>query len=165
MARNLNKDVIYRSAKSKEKDYRICAGGGLFLLVKTDKTKRWVFYYRFNGKQNTLGFGIYPDNSLENARRRAEAARKQIAEGIDPGEIKRQQKASNRLTRINEDRVRYGLPILDSFADVALKWLDSIKHLTRDSTQFKKASRLKRLAFPSLGDKPIKEVKIGRAHV
>ena len=159
MARNLNKDVIYRSAKSKEKDYRISDGGSLFLLVKTNKTKRWIFYYRFNGKQNTLGLGVYPDTSLENARRQAEEARKQIAEGIDPGEIKRRQKALNRRTRLNEDRVSDGLPILDSFADVALKWLYSISHLTKDTTHRKKTSRLKRLAFPSLGDKPIKEVK------
>jgi hypothetical protein len=57
MALNLNKDAVYKAAKVQQKDFRISDGGGLTLLVKTDGTKRWLFYYRFNGKQNTLGLG------------------------------------------------------------------------------------------------------------
>jgi len=61
-------------------------GGGLGLLVKSSGVKRWLFAYRFNGKQNRLGFGVYPDTALGTARRKAEDARAQIANGIDPGE-------------------------------------------------------------------------------
>ena len=37
------------------------------------------------GKRNTLGLGTYPDVSLRQARERREEARKQLADGIDPG--------------------------------------------------------------------------------
>lgn len=158
MAIKLNKDAAYRAAKPKDKDYKISDGGGLALLIKTDGVKRWMFDYRLNGKRNTLGFGTYPDTTLENARRQAEVARQQIAEGIDPGEIRRQEKAAKQLARQNQDRQKEGLPILDSFADVTKKWLDSIAHLTT-TTHKKKVSRIERLSFPLLGDKPIKEIK------
>jgi hypothetical protein len=56
MAEKLNKDATYKAAKPKEKDYTINDGGGLVLLVKVGGVKRWRFDYRFNGKQNRLGF-------------------------------------------------------------------------------------------------------------
>ena len=159
MATKLNKDAVYRAAKPQDKDYKISDGEGLSLLVKTDGVKRWMFDYRLDGKRNTFGFGTYPDTTLENARRQAEAARQQIAEGIDPGEIRKQEKAAKQLARQNQSRQKDGLPILDSFADVTRQWLASIAHLTTATTHTKKTSRIERLAFPLLGDKPIKEIK------
>lgn len=159
MAIKLNKDAVYRAAKVQQKDYKVSDGGGLSLLVKMDGTKRWLFYYRFEGKQNTLGFGTYPDTTLENARRQAEEARKQIAEGFDPGEIRKEAKLSKLAAKSNDQRMKEGLPLIDSFADIARQWLDSITHLTNATTNIKKTSRLERLAFPVLGNKPIKEIK------
>jgi integrase len=159
MAIKLNKDAAYRAAKVQQKDYKISDGGGLSLLVKTDGVKRWLFYYRFGGKQNTLGFGTYPDTTLENARRQAEEARKQIAEGIDPGAIRKEAKQAKLIAKSNDQRIKEGLPLIDSFADVARQWLDSIAHLTNATTNIKKTSRIERLAFPVLGNKPIKEIK------
>jgi hypothetical protein len=109
-----------------------------------------MFDYRFDGKRNTLGFGAYPDTTLENARRQAEAARQQIAEGIDPGEIRKQEKVTKQLAKQNKDRQKYGLPILDSFSDIAQQWLASIAHLTTATTHTKKTSRIERLALPIL---------------
>jgi integrase len=63
------------------------------------------------------------------------------------------------LARQNKDRKEDGLPIIDSFADITRQWLDSIAHLTSDKTHTKKTSRIERLAFPLLGDRPIKEIK------
>lgn len=48
---------------------------------------------------------------------------------------------------------------MDSFADATRQWLDSIVHLTTATTHSKKASRLERLIFPTLGNKAIKEIK------
>lgn len=159
MAINLNKDVVYRSAKPQQKDFRISDGGGLSLLVKVNGTKRWQYDYRFKSKGNRLGFGVYPDTTLENARRKAEEARKQIAEGVDPGGIRMQAKAAKRLDKKNKERQIEGLPVIDSFADIALQWLSSTSHLTSEKTHAKKTSRICRLAFPLLGKKAIKEIK------
>lgn len=159
MAINLNKDAVYRAAKVQQKDYKVSDGGGLSLLVKTDGTKRWLFYYRFEGKQNTLGLGTYPDTTLENARRQAEEARKQIVEGTNPAAIRNAAKKARLIVRLNEDRLSDGLPIINSFADITRQWLDSIAHLTSEKTHIKKTSRIERLAFPLLGDLAINQIK------
>ncbi|WP_157199497.1 Arm DNA-binding domain-containing protein, partial [Methylomonas koyamae] len=144
MAIEINKDAVYRAAKPKEKDYTIKDGGGLEMVIKADGVKRWVFRYRADGKQNKLGFGVYPETTLENARRKAEEARQQIAEGIDPGKIRRQEKAAKQLAKQNQGRQKEGLPILDSFADITRQWLASIAHLTTVTTHTKKTSRIER---------------------
>ena len=159
MAKELNKDVVYRAAKSKEKDYTINDGDGLVLLVKSTGVKAWRFIYRFSGKQNRLSFGAYPSTTTESARRKAEAVREQLANDIDPSKLKKQIKELANLADDNAKRKEDGLTILNSFADLTRQWLASIAHLTSVTTQIKKTSRLERLAFPVLGDLPIKEIK------
>lgn len=159
MATNINKDAVYKAAKPKQNDYTISDGGGLFLFVGANGSKLWRFVYQFSGKRKKMAFGAYPDTSLENARRKAEEARAQIANGTDPGELRKQIKTANQLAKLNEERLSEGLPILNSFADITRQWLASIAHLTTPTTHIKKTSRIERLAFPTLGDKPIKEIK------
>jgi integrase len=159
MAEKINKDAVYRAAKPKEKDYTINDGGGLVLLVKSSGVKLWRFIYRFNGKQNRLGFGAYPDITLETARRKSEDARSQIANGKDPSETKKKAKQITQIDAENVSRKAAGLPIINSFEHIAREWLISIKHLTNSTTHIKKTSRLERLAFPILGDVAINTVK------
>ena len=159
MAKEINKDVVYRAAKSKEKDYTINDGDGLVLLVKSTGVKAWRFIYRFSGKQNRLSFGAYPSTTTESARRKADAVREQLANDIDPSKLKKQIKELADLADDNAKRKEDGLTILNSFADLTKQWLASIAHLTSVTTQIKKTSRLERLAFPVLGDLPIKEIK------
>ena len=159
MAKNINKDVVYRTAKSKEKDYMINDGGGLFLFVGKNGTKSWRYIYTFNKKQKKLAFGIYPNVTLDAARRKTEDASENIANSIDPNTLRIEKKKAQQLSLSNNDRVADGLPILNSFADLTRQWLASIAHLTSQTTQIKKTSRLERLAFPVLGDMPIKEIK------
>ncbi len=159
MSVNHNKDAVYRSAKAKEKDYTINDGGGLYLLVGAISSKLWRFIYTFNGKRKKLSFGAYPDTSLENARRKSEEARGHVANGTDPGELRKQTKVISQIDKLNEERLNEGLPIIDSFADITQQWLNSISHLTTAVTQTKKTSRIDRLAFPALGNMLINAVK------
>ena len=159
MAKNINKDVVYRTTKSKEKDYMINDGGGLFLFVGKNGTKSWRYIYTFNKKQKKLAFGIYPNVTLEAARRKTEEANENIANSIDPNTLRIEKKKAQQLSLSNNDRVADGLPILNSFADLTRQWLASIAHLTSATTQIKKTSRLERLAFPVLGDMPIKDIR------
>ena len=64
---------------------------GLYLHVK-DAGKYWRMSYRYIGRQKTLAFGVYPAVSLAKARRRRDKARELLADGIDPGVAKRQEK-------------------------------------------------------------------------
>ena len=119
MAVNINKEAVYRAAKAKEKDFSINDGGGLFLFVGASGSKLWRFVYQFEGKREKIAFGAYPDTSLEHARRKAEEARMQIANNINPSQLRKQVKSVKLNAKLNENRINDGLPILGSFADVS----------------------------------------------
>ena len=106
-----------------------------------------------------MALGIYPGSTLEAARRKAEEPREQIAKGIDPSEAQKQRKQARQIDIDNAKRKASGLPILNSFKHAVRDWLASIGHLTGATTHIKKISRLERLAFPVLGDMPIKAIK------
>lgn len=65
-------------------------GGGLYLAIAPDGSrKRWVFFFKRNGKQREMGLGSASAVSLAEARKKADAARRLLADGIDPLEAKR----------------------------------------------------------------------------
>ncbi len=70
------------------KQGRYCDGGGLYLLVKPDGRKTWVFRWRdrITGKSRDKGLGRYGkhDVSLAMARVRAGECRNMVWEGKDP---------------------------------------------------------------------------------
>lgn len=86
-------DLKVRTAKPKDKPYKISDGDGLYLLVKPTGKKYWRMKYSVEGKEKLLAFGKYPDLSLADARDMRAEARKLKAKGMDPGEVKRKQKA------------------------------------------------------------------------
>jgi integrase len=59
-------------------------GDGLWLRVVTKERRSWLFRYQRRGKAREMGLGGFPDVSLAEARDRAQAARKQLANDIDP---------------------------------------------------------------------------------
>jgi len=71
---------------------------GLYLLLRPDGAKWWRWDYRrpVTGKRNTLSLGTYPDGSLATARERHAAARRLLADGVDPGEQRKAQKVATR---------------------------------------------------------------------
>ena len=132
MAKNINKDVVYKAAKSKKKDYMLNDGEGLYLFISKNGSKLWRFIYTYEKKQRKLALGGYPAITLELARRKAEDARSAITNGKDPSEVRSKKKKDCQLMLSNNQRVTDGLPILNSFADLTAQWLQSISHLTSD---------------------------------
>jgi hypothetical protein len=59
-------------------------GHGLYLHVSGLGAKSWIFRYTFRAARHDLGFGSVSLFSLAEARDRAFAARRLIAEGRDP---------------------------------------------------------------------------------
>ncbi|MBM1310351.1 tyrosine-type recombinase/integrase [Sulfitobacter mediterraneus] len=82
-------DLKIKKAASREKPYKLSDGGGLFLLVKPNRSKLWQQKYRHFGKERLLSHGAYPDVTLQQARLKREEARKLIAQGGDPALEKR----------------------------------------------------------------------------
>ena len=77
-------DVKIRSAKPREKSYKLADSGGLYLEVSTSEGKYWRWKYRFGGKEKRLACGVYPDVTLKMARDKRDEARLQFAKGDRP---------------------------------------------------------------------------------
>lgn len=63
---------------------RLTDGGGLYLEVAPNGSKRWFWKYLFGGKEKRLALGGYPGVSLKAAREARDEARKQQRGGTDP---------------------------------------------------------------------------------
>lgn len=59
-------------------------GGGLYLRVRPNGTRSWVFVVIVQNKRREMGLGVPPDVSLADARTLADSARAAFAEGRDP---------------------------------------------------------------------------------
>lgn len=77
-------DTAVRQAKPRDKPYTMADGDGLSLHISPNGTKAWHFRFVWGGKQLRISFGTYPELSLKDARERREAARANVAKGIDP---------------------------------------------------------------------------------
>lgn len=138
-------EMQVKKAKSQEQSYKLFDGGGLFLLVTPTGGKLWRFKYRFQGKELQLTFGKYPDVSLIDARQKRDAARKSVADGIDPGEVKKAQRTSE------SSNTR-------SLEVVARCWHASKKPEWSESHAKTTLERLEKNIFPWLGGTPVELV-------
>ncbi|RTT23502.1 DUF4102 domain-containing protein, partial [Pseudomonas paraeruginosa] len=53
-------DSAIKTAKPKEKPYKLSDAQGLYLLVNPNGSKLWRLKYRVGGKEKGLAFGAYP---------------------------------------------------------------------------------------------------------
>ena len=90
-------DIGVKNLKPKDKPYKQPAGNGLHITVKPDGSKFWVFRYRFEGKENSLSMGRYPQTSLAKAQQKVIAAQTLIADGANPSHQRKAEKISNNL--------------------------------------------------------------------
>lgn len=68
-------DAQCRAAKPGPKPIKLADGGGLALVVLPSGAKSWRRYYRIGGRMQTDTYGLYPEVSLAEARRRSQEAR------------------------------------------------------------------------------------------
>ena len=90
-------DAQIRQAKPQDKDVWLTDEKGLRLLMKPNGSKYWRLKYRFLGKQKTLALGVYPTITLKEAREAAGDARRKLAGGVDPGQLKKREKQQRLL--------------------------------------------------------------------
>ncbi|MGH8572071.1 MAG: tyrosine-type recombinase/integrase, partial [Gammaproteobacteria bacterium] len=135
-------DTAIRNTKAGEKPIKLFDGGGLYLLANPNGSRWWRFDYRFAGKRRTLSMGVYPAVGLRQAREKRDAARKQLAAGIDPGLVRKAERSAD----------------ADSFEAVAREWL--AKHAPRwaPGHASKIIGRFERDIFPWLGARPVREI-------
>jgi integrase len=73
-----------RAVSTVTKPGRHADGGNLYLRVDRSGAKRWVFFYKLNGRQREAGLGGFNYLPLAKAREIAVAMREALAQGIDP---------------------------------------------------------------------------------
>ena len=137
-------DTLVKSIKPKDAPYKLSDGGGLYLLVKPNGGKYWHLAYRYNEKQKLLSLGVYPEVSLKDARKKRDAARKLLAQNIDPSEAKKEEKRLSILQAAN------------TFESIAREWLEKQNHLD-DVTQ-NKSKWLLDFAITGFGKKAITDI-------
>lgn len=136
-----------KAAQPKEKPYKLADGKGLYLLVQPSGARYWRWKYRFGGKEKTLALGVYPEASLAAARAGCEQARRQLAEGRDPSQIKRIKKLTDRHQGEN------------TFKAVASEWYATQMRDKSDSHRYRTKRLLENDLYPSLGHRPIIQIE------
>ena len=152
-------DSAIRTAKPSDKAIRLFDGGGLYLEVSPSGGKWWRFKYRFGGKEKRISLGVYPDVPLasgkdrrsgqliEGARDKRESVRRILAQGIDPGEHRKNSKAAI------ADRAANG------FETIAREWYSKNAATWNPAHGSRILRRLERDVFPWIGGTPIANVK------
>lgn len=92
-------------------------GGGLWLRVFNDGSKRWVFTWERNKRRREMGFGAVAEVSLAKARQKAEAALALLADGIDPLDARRDAERAAAEEAALEAAAMAGTPLFGTFAE------------------------------------------------
>ncbi|MDP3858917.1 MAG: tyrosine-type recombinase/integrase [Stagnimonas sp.] len=140
-------DIKVRSAKAQAKPYKLSDEKGLFLLITAAGSKGWRVKYRWQGKEQLLSCGVYPETSLAAARKARDDLREQLAAGINPSLSRKQAK------------LQASQAADDSFEAVAKEWM--LKHSEEWTPIYaeRMADRLAKDIFPWLGLRPISQIK------
>ncbi len=134
-------DVTIRTAKSREKPYKLYDGNGLLLLVNPNGSKWWRFKYRVAGREKALSLGVYPDVGLKKARSRLAEVRTLVVDGVDPAQERKKTKRE----------------LGTSVEGVAREWF-ATKTQWAESHSKKVLSRLETWVYPTLGSIPISSI-------
>lgn len=159
-------DTQCRTAKPKDKSYKLTDGNGLYLEVKPNGVKAWRYRFELSDgstrKESVFAIGEYviaPKGetseqaedrrngrllTLSEAREARSKARSLVVQGINPAHHRQQE-------RVKRDHEK-----ATTFEAVAKEWL-ALKDW-EETTKSKRLGMLKRVIFPKIGDMPVKAI-------
>jgi integrase len=124
---------------------------GLYLQISDGGAKSWILRYELHGRERMMGLGSASEFKLKQARERALAARRLLADKKDPLAAKREAEAAVRATEASKI----------TFAEAAQRYFDqnegswtSAKH--RDIF----LSTLRAFAFPVIGEMDVSAIDV-----
>ena len=136
-----------RTAVTKDKNYKLFDGEGLYLEITPAGRKHWRMKYRLHGKERRISLGTYPDVTLAQARQNKDGLRAELKNGCDPVIVRFEKKqialleSSQTLKFLALEWHKNGLDGWDP------EYAETILH------------RLEKYVFPSLGKYPINYIR------
>ena len=140
-------DVTVRSAKARDKEYKLADGAGLYLLVTPSGGRLWRLKYRMDGRERKLALGKYPEVSLGAARKARDAAREAAKAGTDPSLAKRRQQIAAKLAAGT------------TFGSVALEYIEKVERDGRAPATVSKLRWAREWLMPAIGHRPVDQVE------
>lgn len=151
MAGGLNKLSAMAVQKAKTPGY-YGDGGGLWLQISKLGGKSWVFRFTLHGKSREMGLGPVHTVLLADARGKALEHRKQIAEGLDPIEVRRTEQARAKLEAAK----------MKTFAECATAYIEAHRAGWKNEKHVKQwTATLETYAFPVMGALSVAGVDTG----
>ncbi|MFP4168429.1 MAG: tyrosine-type recombinase/integrase [Desulfonatronovibrionaceae bacterium] len=136
-------DVQIKNLTPGTKTYKRFDEGGLFIEVRKTGKKFFRFKFTFGGKYQLLSLGEYPAVSLKLARDKVIDAKRQLAEGINPAQVKREQKQSQKKNTLE---------------DVAFEWFKNSKDKWSEGHAKTIWRRVEKNLLPWLKNRPVQEI-------
>jgi len=127
-------------------------GGGLYLQVAPSGAKTWIYRFQIAGRRRDMGLGSAAIFSLAEAREKALAARRLVAEGTDPIEARRAQRLAKALDSAKSMTFR-------QCAEAYIRAHESGWRNAKHSAQW--TATLATYAYPHFGDLPVQEIDVG----
>jgi len=135
----------YKTPKKRIEIYDTTRGSeGLVLRVTVTGHKSFVYRYRFGKKVKRYTIGKFPAVTLSKARKQVKELSYQVSNGIDPGELKKDKKAT---------------PLRQTFSGLAKLYKKIHLQTLRESTIEEHTRIIDRELVPILGKKPINGIK------
>ncbi|MDX7786332.1 integrase domain-containing protein [Aeromonas caviae] len=152
MSKDKLTDSKLRTAKPEAKEYSLGDGDGLYLRVKPNGARLWVFnYYRPSDKKRAnISFGPYPDVTLAAARERRREARALLAQAIDPKRHKEEQIA---FVQAEQEATA------NTFERMAAMWLELKRHDVSEAYADDSWRSLELYVLPFIGSMPINQIR------
>ncbi|KTC39952.1 integrase [Pseudomonas putida] len=139
-------DTACRTAKPREREYKLFDGHGLYLLVQPNGRRGWrLRYVKPDGREGLTALGSYPVVGLADARRKLLELKQQLANGVDPIQFKQQAKTQAVINGRSFESVA-----LDWYAGMVPKWAPGHAKTV--------LSRLQTHVFPIIGARAIVEL-------
>jgi integrase len=135
-------DSSIRSAKPRQKQYKLYDEDGLYLLITPTGGRLWRFKFQFDGVEKGISLGKYPDVSLKLARDRRDDARRKVADGVNPSAVRQAEKTAH----------------ANDFRSVAEEWLSKVKKNMEPKTHKRIEDRFKKWVYGHIGRRPITKV-------
>jgi integrase len=125
-------------------------GGGLYLQV-TPSGASWLYCFMLNGRSREMGLGPLHSVGLADARRKAEGARRLRAEGIDPIEARKAERAKIALEAARAI----------TFKDAAEKFIEAHRAGWRNAKHADQwSSTLETYVYPMLGSLSVQDIDV-----